>query len=46
MKGIDNRMLLFVRRKQYRLINPMQNLIAKSSVSPYFGAKDFAFAFV
>jgi len=46
MIGIDSRRSSFVRREHYRLVNPMETLNAKSTVSPYFGAKEFAFALV
>lgn len=44
MIGVDNRSCPSVRREHYRLVNPMETINAKSTVSPYFGAQEFAFA--
>jgi len=46
MIGIDSCRRPFVRREHQRLVNPLETRNAKSTVSPYFGAKDFAFALV
>lgn len=46
MIGIDSRRSSSVRREHQYLVNLLETLNAKSTVSPYFGAKDFAFAFV
>lgn len=42
--GIDSRPCSFVRREHRYLANLTETLNAKSTVSPYFGEKDFAFA--
>jgi SsrA-binding protein len=44
MTGIDNRSCSFVRCEHPCLANPWEITNAKSTVSPYFGEKDFAFA--
>jgi hypothetical protein len=41
--GIDSRPCSFVRREHRYLANLTETLNAKTTVSPYFGAKDFAF---
>lgn len=44
MIGIDNCRLPFVRCERCYLVNLAETTNAKNTVSPYFGAKDFAFA--
>ncbi len=44
MIGIDSQSPSFVRCEHQYLVNLLEILNAKSTVSPYFGAKDFAFA--